>query len=98
MDTIRRDVLDAVVWLDLDACRRLLSALVRGDEAAAREAVERQLPELRGVIDVADPRWRDALLDELELRVAGHDDDPDQIATREVPNLARFALDRRDDE
>jgi len=95
MDRIRQDVVDALVWLELDRAQALLLALVKGPEASWQEAVERLVPDLRGEVDLTNPRWRDALLDELERRVAGVDDDPDDQETMEVPNLARFANDVR---
>jgi hypothetical protein len=95
MEGIRQDVVDALVWVDLTRAKALLLALVKGDPSSWQAAVERLVPDLRGEADLSDPRWRDALLDELELRVAGLDDDPDAQETMEVPNLARFAHDLR---
>ena len=94
MDSIRQDVVDALVWLDMAHVQALLFALVKGPPTSWQGAVERLVPDLRGQADMTDPRWRDALLDELELRVAGTDDEADQETT-EVPNLARFATDLR---
>ena len=95
MDSIRQDVVDALVWLDLHRCRELLAALLKGSDDAAQAAAERLMPELQGQVDVRAEPWREALLAELELRVSGADDDPDLVATTEVPNLVRFAADLR---
>ncbi len=95
MGGIRQDVVDALVWLELDRAQALMHALVKGPEASWQAAVERLVPDLRGVADLSNPRWHEALLDELERRVAGLDDDPDDQETMEVPNLARFANDVR---
>jgi len=98
MDDIQRDVQDALVWLDLVGARALMRSLLRDDPARQEATLRRLVPDLVGVADLSDPRWVDALLEELELRVAPDEDgeeDPDSIATREVPNLARFAADIR---
>jgi len=93
---IERDVADALVWLDLEGARTLLRSLIRDDLATQQRTLRRLVPDLVGVADLTDDRWMDALLEELELRVAPEDDDdPDSVATREVPNLARFAADIR---
>jgi len=95
MDRIRQDVVDALVWVELARVQALLHALVKGAPEGWQAAVERLVPDLTGVADLSDPRWREALLDELEQRVAGLDDDQDALDTVEVPNLARFATDLR---
>jgi len=96
MDDIKRDVVDALVWLDLAGAQELLRALLRDDRATQERTLKRLVPDLVGVADLGDPLWMDALLEELELRVSPEDDDdPDSVATREVPNLARFAADIR---
>jgi len=95
MEGIRQDVVDALVWLELAHVQALLHALVKGPPASWQSAVDRLVPDLRGQADLSDERWREALLEELERRVAGVDDDDDDLETMEVPNLARFATDLR---
>ncbi len=91
-----RQVVDALVWVELARVQALLQALLKGPAEGWQAAVDRLVPDLRGVADLTDPRWRDALLDELEQRVAGLDDeDQDSLETAEVPNLARSATDLR---
>jgi len=94
MELIRRDVIDALVWLDLAHVQALMFALVKGAPSSWQGAVERLVPDLRGEADMTDPRWREAMLDELEIRLAGVEPEVD-LDTREVPNLARFAADVR---
>ena len=85
MDAIRQDVVDALVWLELADAQALLHALLKGAPSGWQAAVERAVPELKGQADLSDERWREALLEELELRVAGADDDADAQETMEVP-------------
>ncbi len=64
--------------------------------AEAQAALERSAPDLTDARDLNDEAWREAMLDELELRLVGPDDsDPDAVATREVPDYTRFAKDQR---
>lgn len=96
MGGIRQDVVDALVWLDMARVQALLQVLVKGSPETWQAAVDRLVPDLRGEADLSDPAWHEALLEELEQRVAGEDDDSDLQDTVEVPNLARFAADLRD--
>jgi hypothetical protein len=96
MGKVRQAVVDALVWLDMARAQALLQALVKGPAESWQAAVDRLVPDLKGEADLSDPAWHDALVDELELRVAGLDDDPDDVQTTEVPNLARFASDLRE--
>ena len=91
MTDIARDVASAVAWLDLAQVQELTRLLLAEDTGAAARRLEQWVPDLDGC-DLADRAWTDALLDELEWRLSPPDeDDPDLVATREVPDYTRFA-------
>jgi hypothetical protein len=90
-DRIARDIASAVAWLDLAQVQELARLLLADDTTTAARRLGAWVPELDD-LDLADPGAAEALLDELEWRLSPPDeDDPDAIATREVPDYTRFA-------
>ena len=91
-DRIAHDIASAVAWLDLAQVQALARLLLAADTDGAARRLGGWVPELGEGLDLADPVVADALLDELEWRLSPpDDDDPDAVATREVPDYTRFA-------
>jgi hypothetical protein len=89
---ISRDVASAVVWLDPGQVQQLLQLLLGDHWTEAQSVLDRAVPDLPEECRLTDARWREALFEELEFRLSPPDDeDPDQVATREVPDYTRFA-------
>lgn len=89
-DDIEREVAAAVAWLDHADVRDLLRLLIGGRVADAEALLRQRAPD--GAWDLADPASVEALVEELELRLAPPDDeDQDAIATREIPDYTRYA-------
>ncbi|HHO50148.1 MAG TPA: hypothetical protein ENK18_04560 [Deltaproteobacteria bacterium] len=91
--SIQQDVASAVAWLAHGQVQQLLQHLINGSLVEAGVILAGAVPDLADACDLTDPTWREALIDELEFRVAGSDDEanPDDVQTREVPDYTRYA-------
>ena len=91
-DPISRELASAVAWLDLAQVQELARLLLAEDWTTAERRLLQWVPELADGCDLTSPTWSDALMDELEWRLSPPDeDDPDLVATREIPDYARYA-------
>ncbi|MEQ1501648.1 MAG: hypothetical protein ABMB14_05425 [Myxococcota bacterium] len=91
-EDIARDVASATVWLTDDQAEVLLARIRARGWVEARELLLAAIPELTGAPQVDDPRWQRALLEELQIRVTPPgDDEQDDLETRELPDITRFA-------
>jgi hypothetical protein len=81
---------DAVVWLTDGQAILLLSLLQSGARQEAQQLLLSVVPDLPADLD--EPGFVDELIEELTFRIVPPDDeDQDSVATREIPNYARFA-------
>lgn len=81
---------DAVVWLTDSQAMEAMRLINSGARREALQLLLSLIPDLPA--DVEDPIFLAQLTDELAWRLAPpRDEDPDDLATREVPNYARFA-------
>jgi hypothetical protein len=94
--SVTQDVADLVVWLDHDATMTVLRLLLRDERAAAFAHLRRIAPDLDEAL-AGDPAFYERLLDELEQRVSP-DDEQDDLETREIPDLSRFAREQETEE
>ena len=87
---IGREVAAAVAWLDRAEVQILLRLLITARTSEAEGLLRQRAPD--GAWDLSDAAWREALIDELELRLATPDDEEqDGIATQEIPDYTRYA-------
>jgi hypothetical protein len=83
---------DAVVWLTDDQAEQVMELMSAGAHSQARMLMLSLIPDLPTELDLADPTFAAQLADELAYRLDPPDDeDPDQLATREIPDYTRFA-------
>jgi hypothetical protein len=86
--TVDREAADAVAWLQDEEAAELLRLLRARDWWSAGRILRAVAPEL----EREEQPWVEALVAELEFRLAGAAGDPDEQPTREIPNYTRFAL------
>lgn len=88
---VGRDVASAMVWLEDEQVQELAALVDAGDWGAVEDVLRAAIPEL-GEARLGEARWRTALREELMLRVSPPaDDEQDDLETREMPDLTRFA-------
>jgi hypothetical protein len=83
---------DAVVWLTDEQAEQVMELLNTGAHPAAKMLLLSLIPDLPTELDLTDPTFAAQLTDELAYRLEPPDDeDPDLLATREIPDYTRFA-------
>lgn len=81
---------DAVVWLTDSQAQEAMRLIRTGNQQETHRLLLSLIPELLAAID--NPAFIAQLTEELAWRITPPiDEDPDDLATREVPDYTRFA-------
>jgi hypothetical protein len=83
---------DAVVWLTDEQAEQVMELMSASAYPQAKLLLLSLIPDLPTELDLTDPVFAAQLTGELSFRLDPPDDeDPDLLATREIPDYTRFA-------